>query len=252
MDDFDRELNQFQDFEDRKLFEVFENRSVPLKIRKMALMQLAGLPTLNAEIKEADNLLEIFESVEKIVKKGESAILRFACIPDRLSVPSIYVNNDKELFDIPQKIANVREKYPEVKKIIVQEATNETDAKTKISGRLMITQSADSSEKIVELYKGSRSTGVFDHLDSGDRNYLRFEKGAGEFMKPLKGLSPDTDFVENEVRAVFIALQDYDKAIRRVIRIYNKVNKGANNGALPPIVFEFSIRDGKFNFVDVD
>ncbi|MBK9334674.1 MAG: hypothetical protein IPM96_20305 [Ignavibacteria bacterium] len=105
-------------------------------------------------------------------------IARFACIPNRLGIPSVYINIPEEkvvaLFEI-SKIINL---YPEIKNIILQEATKETSKFDKISGRLLLENNNlhSSREEVLEIYKGARETGILNKVNVVDNNFLIFEK----------------------------------------------------------------------------
>lgn len=133
----------------------------------------------------------------------------------------------------------------------MQEVVSAENAKDKISGRVLFEEERMApTQEVLEIYKGSRSTGVLNNVDVNDPNFLRFTKKAGEFMKPEKNLSEDSSVTEGEIREIYNYLNSYREKIETLIKIIAKSqNKSINN---MPISLEFSYKDSKFFFSDID
>ena len=105
-------------------------------------------------------------------------------------------------------------------------------------------------QEVLEIYKGARSTGVLNNVDINDPNYQRFVKKTGEFMKPAKTLDAGSSIEEGEVKEIYDFLNMYREKIETIIDIITKSQKKSTNDMT--ISFEFSYRDGRIVFSDID
>lgn len=240
-----------EEFISSKMVEKFNDHKVPYKIRKIELLEAVGLPTPKAEFFKTDDI-EALKSVilKKLQSEDCSLILRVACNPDKFSMPFFFIENDK-LDQILDEIRSLVEKDPTIKYFILQEATPEEAAKDKISGRILFENGEMMPEQeVVEIYKGSRSTNVLNNVDVSDANFFSFVKTAGEFMKPVKKLTPDSLITENEVKDIYNLLNTHREKIEGMIDIIAKSQmKTANDLS---VSVEFSYRDGRIVFSDID
>lgn len=235
-----------------KLVERFSDFSVPYKIRKTELLQSVGLPIPETHYFTKDNIDDLDSSAREILAKTHSPlVVRFACIPDRLSMPVFYIENESQLPDVLKKVNIILKDNPEVASIILQEATPRGAALDKISGRFLLDDSrAFPRESVLELYKGNRSTGILNRLDPTDSNYLRFEKELGKFMSPTKRPSPDSLVTKSELKDIYSKLEQYKDLILLTKEIIALSHKQSEDKTL--VSLEFSYRSGRMIFTDFD
>jgi len=140
---------------------------------------------------------------------------------------------------------------PTIKYLILQDATPASKAIDKVSGRILFEKGKLMPEEVVlEIYKGSRSTGVLNYVTVDNPNFQRFIKNAGDFMRPVKKLDNDSLIKEADVRGIYNFLQIYQEKIETIINVIAKSqNQLADDIA---ISLEFSYINGKMVFSDID
>lgn len=233
----------------------FNNIEIPLKIKKIKILETVGLPISQMDFLKRDDIGDLPALLSEKLKLSDGPlIVRSACVPDKFSMPTFYL--EKEMSEI-DKIKIIEEIYSlvnndqTIKYLIIQDATPSHSAKDKISGRILFEKSDMAPiQEILEIYKGARSTGVLNNVNTEDPNFQIFIKKAGEFMKPTKKLSADSSIKEGEIRDIYRFLVQYrDKIDTAIDMIANRPNKDPKD---TPISFEFSYRDGKIVFSDID
>lgn len=253
---FDRMVEVDQDkLVSDKMVEDFNQTETPLKIKKIKLLETVGLPISKMEFIKKENFDDFAGMVlERLRHQDCPLIVRFACMPDKLSMPFFYIEeeaSEDERDRIIEKIYSLTNNDQTIKFIILQDATSAESAKDKISGRILFEKGEMMpTQEILEIYKGARSTNILNSVDINDPNFQRFVKNAGEFMKPTKKLDAESSINEGEIRAVHNSLKMYREKIETIIGIIVKSqNKSINDMT---ISIEFSYRDGKIVFSDID
>lgn len=248
-----REFFQYEGGDKRKLTEDYGNQSVPFKIRKIELLKNVGLPVPSAEYFDTEDLDEIQENIRKKLHDYplNPLILRFATIPNKNSMPVFYFESLENLNQLSQ-VTDLIQSDPSIKKIILQDATPKEKAIDKISGRLLILDESNSDiELILEIYKGSRSTSILNTVNLDDPNYLRFEKRLGKFLKPVSPINfNNTTIKEYEIRSLAGYLKEYTGKLEIAKDVHISFIK--KQSVSHDACFEFSLRDGKINFSDID
>ncbi|MDD4476608.1 MAG: hypothetical protein PHY40_00420 [Patescibacteria group bacterium] len=238
-----------------KMIERFNDPEIPYKIKKTKLLETVGLPIPKTDYFEKTEikLLEgkIFEELQA---HDSPLVVRFACMPDKLSMPFFYLEkemNDEEINKIVEKIHTLFESDSSVKYLILQEATPAEKTKDKISGRISFEKGEMlPTQEVLDIYKGARSTGILNNVNVNDPNFQTFIKKTGEFLKPTKKLDKDSLIKEEEIREIYNFLNLYREKIETIINIITKSkNKSVNDMT---ISLEFSYRDGKIVFSDID
>jgi len=238
-----------------KMVERFNNPEIPYKIRKAKILEAVGLPIPKTNYFEKTKINLLKDKIlEELQSQDYPLIVRVACIPDKFSMPFFYLEkgmNDEEINKIVEKIRFMIKNDSSIKYLILQEATPTEKAKDKISGRIVFEKGEMSPiQEVLEIYKGARSTGVLNNVDVNDPNYQRFVKKAGEFMKPIKTLDPNSSIGERDVKEIYNFLSMYREKIETIIDIITKSQeKSANDMS---ISFEFSYRDDRIVFSDID
>ena len=238
-----------------KMVERFNDPEIPYRIRRTEILEAVGLPTPKTDyLKKTEiNLLKDKVS-EELQSHDYPLIVRFACVPDKFSMPFFYLEkemSDEEKNKIVEEIRSVIENDSNIKYLILQEATPAEKAKDKISGRIVFEKGEMAPiQEVLEIYKGARSTGILNNVNVNDPNFQRFIKKAGEFMKPVKNLDTDSSIKEGEVRKIYEFLKMYQEKIETIIDIITKSQKKSANDM--SISFEFSYRDGRIVFSDID
>ncbi len=234
----------------KDLIENYKNTLIALKVRKIELFKSIELPIANIEIFDFTQIAFLQRRIKFKIEMNPQ-IVRFACVPDRLGVSSIYINTSRETSKVFSRILDTLRQYPEIKNIILQNATKKTTALNKISGRLLLeNENLDSSRKrVLELYKGSRDTGILNRVNADDKNFIIFEKRYGEFMKPTM-LNQNSTITNLEICQVWKYLQEYETKIKLIQNIILTARGNAHK--YKPLIFEFSLNVGKFLFIDID
>ncbi|MBK9334673.1 MAG: hypothetical protein IPM96_20300 [Ignavibacteria bacterium] len=69
-------------------------------------------------------------------------------------------------------------------------------------------------------------------------------------MKPIKRVGKNSQITENDIRNIWYHLEKNRNKIKRVQSIIVKIGKQGKVNS--PLIFEFSFRNGKFVFNDID
>lgn len=238
-----------------RMVEDFNKPEIPLKISKIKLLETVGLPISKIDFIKKENTDGLENIIlERLKNQDYPLIIRFACIPDKFSMPFFYVEkemNDEEKGMIIEKIYSLIKNDATIKYLILQDATPTESAKDKISGRISFEKGEMVPiQEVLEIYKGARSTGVLNNVDVNDPNFQRFTKKAGEFMKPTKELDADSSIKDSEVREIYSFLNMYREKIETITDIIAKSKNKSINDMI--VSMEFSYRDGKLVFSDID
>ncbi len=238
-----------------KIVENFSASEIPTKIKKIKLLEAVGLPISRMDFLVRGNIDRLESLIlERLRNQDCPLIVRFACEPDKLSMPFFYIEmtmGSEERVAVIEKIYSLIKADPTIKYLILQDATPIKDIKNKISGRITFEKGEMMPiQEVMEIYKGARSTNVLNNVDVNDPNFRRFVKKAGEFMKPAGRLSADSLIEESEIREIFKLLNFYRDRMESVSDVINK-SRGRHTENLT-ISFEFSYRNGKIIFSDVD
>lgn len=238
-----------------KIVEKFNNPEVPYKIKKTELLETVGLPTPKTDYFEKAEIEPLKNKIlEELQSHNYPLIVRLACIPDKFSMPSFFIEKNMEgnkIDTILNEICSLAKKDSTIKYFILQEATPMESAKDKISGRILFEKRGMMpTQEVLEIYKGARSTEILNNVNTDDPNFQRFVKKVGEFMKPTNKLADNTSIKENEIREIYGLLNSYQEKIETVINTITKSqNKSVNDIA---ISLEFSYRNNEMVFSDID
>lgn len=239
-----------------KMVEKFNNIEIPYKIRKIELLETVELPIPKTDyFKRTEIELLRAKVLEELQLHNYPLIVRVACIPDKFSMPFFFIENNmgKDKIDATlNEIHSLIKKNSAIKYFILQEATPIETAKDKISGRISFEKGKMAPiQEMLEIYKGARSTGILNNVDVSASNFRIFVKRADEFMKPAKETDKDSSIKVEEIREIFNYLNKYREKMETIIDVITKSrNKSANDDMT--ISFEFSYRDRKMVFSDID
>jgi len=234
------------------LAERFSDESEPLKVRKIELLQSLGLPTSNMDFFTPENIGDLCDQINLRRQNGEqSLMIRFACVPDRFSMPTLTVEPEDNISELLDNLQDLIVKHPEIKKIILTQFTPEEQAKDKISGRYTLeNQFATPVENILELYKGARSTGVLNKANTDDPNFLFFIRESGKQLALRTPKNEGSTIEDGEIRSIYQTLCEYSSKMESAKRIIAK-SQDTRFEKLTTI-FEFSYLKGRFVFSDID
>lgn len=234
------------------LVRVLTDGQEPLKIRKIKFMKELGLCFPETDLFERGALEDFIEVVKRRFERGQQhLIVRFACIPDRFSMPTITIDHADNLALARKEIEECIDRFSGIQYVILREFISEQLAKQKISGRVLFWGERASMDTSVEIFKGSRSTGVLNRADTSDKNFLLFEKKPGQFMKPAKELPVDSSISVEEIKQIFNHLSQFRERLETARAVIG-LSKNGKETDRPDVCFEFSFVDGVFLFVDVD
>jgi hypothetical protein len=246
------EINK-EEFMLEKITRDFKQPEIPLKIKKIKLLETVGLPISKIDFIKRENFNDLISIILKRLKYQDSPlIIRFACIPDKFSMPFFYLEKEmSEEKKIMMNIYSLIENDSTIKYLIIQNATPIDSVKDKISGRILFEkEEMMPTQEVLEIYKGARSTGILNNVDTNDPNFQRFVKKAGEFMKPIKDFDSSSSIKEEEIREIYNFLKIYQEKIEVVINVITKSYEKSINDMI--VSLEFSYRDGKIIFSDID
>lgn len=123
-----------------RMVEDFNKPEIPLKISKIKLLETVGLPISKIDFIKKENTDGLENIIlERLKNQDYPLIIRFACIPDKFSMPFFYVEkemNDEKKGMIIEKIYSLIKNDATIKYLILQDATPTESAKDKISGRI--------------------------------------------------------------------------------------------------------------------
>lgn len=246
-----KELNDTKKGIDR-IIKNFQDLEMPYKIRKMELMKSLNLPIPRSDFFSVRDIEDLKKRIEQRLLKGDGAlIIRVACVPDKLSMPFFYVEDTNAVDSTIKKINELTKKNESITHLILQQAVSSDLVQNKVSGRILLeANEVFPREQVLEIFKGARSTGALNTLDTKDKNYRRLEKHAGQFMKIYSDVDDRSDIKEDEMRDIYRYVKKYEPDMHLVRGIYAKsANKKTEKMA---ICFEFSYLNGNFVFTDFD
>ncbi|MFA5413181.1 MAG: hypothetical protein WC348_01390 [Patescibacteria group bacterium] len=238
-----------------KMVKNFSASEIPTKIKKIKLLEAVGLPTSKIDFLDREKI-DCLESLisERLGSEDCPLIVRFACDPDKLSMPFFYIETTmggEERETVIEKIYSLIKTDPNIKYLILQEATPTKSVRDKILGRITFEKGKIMPiQEVMEIYKGARSTNVLNNVDVDDPNFRRFIKRAGEFMKSADQLKQGSTIQEAEIREIFNLLNFYRDKMGIAQDVINR-SRGRYVEDLT-ISFEFSYRDGRIIFLDID
>ena len=234
----------------KDLAEGYDNEQIPLKIRKIKLLEAANLPISDTTILSIDNTQEIRKKIAERIDGGDAPlIMRFSGRADKLGMPSFYIDDKDNLDSSIKQMEEILGHDPDIAYIVLQSATPKEEMPNKISGRLMVYEDAnDKYDAIVELYKGARSTGILNSVDPSDPQFHRLIKPIGGFMRPEKEIDPNSTLNTGEVLDIVRTLGEKDNAIKTIQSVLHESKKHNRN----EYVLEFSYRNGDLVFTDID
>lgn len=238
---------------EQHLAKRFQDENTAFKVRKIELLEEAGLPIPKSDILRPEEVGLLEEAIlsRRLEDPATPLIIRFACVPDRFSMPAVFVEPESDIDEIIDKIKLSASNNRQIKQIILQELTPQAEAKNKISGRYLLENSqVYPLEEILELYKGSRSTNVLNNPYVTDPNFLRFEKRASQFMIPNKKIDESISFTELEIRDIYSTLQSFKEKISLIKEVI-ALSKGKKPEEVV-VSIEFSYNKGRMVFSDID
>lgn len=235
-----------------RMVDKFEDRKISSKIRKIKLLEEAGLPTPKIDCFSNNEIKNLEDKIVERLQAGEAFLgIRVACIPDVYSMPSFHIKKNTNIDEVKDWANNLLEKEPAVTDFILSESTPEGKAKNKISGRILLEdKNVAPREVTIELYKGARSTSILNNVDRFDPNYQRFEKKNGELIQQVTKLSDRSSITEKDIKEINEYLEKYKMRMKNVKEVIAKSqNKDFNDMVA---CFEFTYIDGEFKFIDID
>ncbi len=227
----------------------YRDISVPIKVRKISCLYITGLPIGWIQFFSRDQVDELVASITSEKKEIRFPfIIRVACIPDKSSMPTVYVESNYQEGELRSSIDRILNKDSSITHLILQQATPKDAGKDKISGRVLFEDSRSSPREIlIEFYKGSRSTGILNNLSVQNPNYLRFEKFSGRLLVPVSDIK-ESFITQFEVRELLSRLHAHSESFVFVRDIVRTVFKRMDE----PVSIEFSFRGGNLLFTDID
>lgn len=228
------------------------DRTLPLKIRKTVLLERCGLPIPYTTYVSRNDLNRLGEEIEQAAQARDfPQIVRVACTPDRLSMPTRYIESRADVHDAQAWAHQLLCLEPTVTHLMIQEATPREKAPLKISGRLTFeARRMCPLTNVLELYKGSRSTGILNAVNPNDLNFLRYEKRLGRFLHIVGGCLRSSTILDGEVRDIYRSLASFEEAFRHACNIIATARSVSEDSMT--FCFEFSYCEGHLVFSDVD
>lgn len=234
----------------------FREKGVPLKVKKLELLKEIGLPVKEGRYYDRASIDALREDLiqQFDVDNEASFVIRVACEPDKLSMPSFRINVKSEIDSSLLALGRLIEDDRSIKQIILRPFISPGKIKNRIAGRLSFMGDSTTTQDILELYKGAETTGVFNTVDLQNRRFRSFIRKAGEFMKP-SGLSIQKDEKDGEVS------EEEIKNIHRQLELQREKMDvlhevvAASKGSIPEkisLTFEFSYLNGEFWYTDFD
>lgn len=234
----------------------FSGKEIPLKIRKLELLKEIGLPVKEGRYYERgaidalrEDLAQQFDSNREL-----SFVIRVACEPDKLSMPSFRIDAREGIEQSIQDLLKLIEEDHSIQQVILRPFISPSKIQDRIAGRLSFMGDTTTTKEILELYRGAETTGVLNVVDPQNPKFRSFTKRAGEFMKPSDGVVPKNGangtFSEEDIKNVYRQLElcrEKMDALHEVVAISKK--------SVPektPLTFEFSYLDGDFWYTDFD
>jgi len=234
----------------KNLVKSYDDEQIPLKIRKINLLERVNLPIPETDTINKNNRKEIKEKiVERLHKSNMPLIMRFSGRSDEPGMPSCYIENEKNLDSALKQMEDIFTRDLNVSHVILQRATPKEEISRKVSGRLIMYDDADDrNDEIIELYKGARSTGILNSVDPSDPQFHRLIKPIGGFMRFEKKIDPNSTLNTSEVIDIVQKINEKRDAMKIVQSVLHESKKHSRSD----YVFEFSYRDGDLIFTDID
>lgn len=235
------------------LAENYQRGGESLKVKKIRLLEDLGLPIPKTGILRADQLDFLEEKIREIYTSNleRSMIIRFGCVPDQFSMPSVVIESDSNIGQAINEVSSYVSKNQQIKEIVLQELTSEADAPNKISGRLLFEKSdAYPREEVLELYKGARNTNILNNVDTSDTNFLHFEKNIGHYIKLSQTKSDKSTFKESEIKDIYNLIQGFHSKLDSIKKVVAK-QRGVKEEDFV-LCIEFSYLHGRLVFSDID
>lgn len=235
-----------------RMVNKFENQNVPSKIRKIDLLEEAGLPIPKTDYFPKNEIQNLKDKIEERLRNGEdSLVIRIACVPDVHSMPVFYIEKDTDINELIDQINNLLTNELTITHFILRESMPETKAKDKISGRIILEdKKVVPRENVIELYKGARSTAILNTVDIADPNYQRFEKKKGEPLKQITRLSDQSEITEKDMEEINDSLEKYKLKMKNVKEVIAKSGEKDIDDIL--VCLEFTYLDHEIKFTDID
>jgi len=236
-----------------KEVEKFKDPKIPYKIRKTQLLENFNLPIPETEYFKREDIVNLKNrTIERIKLSTDPLIIRVACIPDKLSMPFFYVeSNEINISHIIREVGSLLDQDGSIVSLILQDATPKEKISDKISGRISFeSEKMIPVEQFLEIYKGSRSTGILNNLSKRDPQFMRFVKEAGHFMRPETEFNGKSTITKLEIKDLYNLLESYKEKMENVKQVIAKSLDKLEKETL--VVFEFSYRNGEIIFTDFD
>lgn len=91
----------------RHLQKTFDDNLLPSKIKKTKLLENVGLPVPDTDYFTAQEIKKLKDKIRiRFKKQGGPLILRVACIPDKYTMPSFYIETLRDAPNIIKKLKN--------------------------------------------------------------------------------------------------------------------------------------------------
>lgn len=230
-------------------FDLFDNGN-PLKIRKLALLDFAGLPIEHPYIFSRQHLGDLLAFLQSEASSSRLPIaIRTACSPDRSKSPFFYLDSADELPETVRRIESLIREDGEIQFIIAQHATPKTEIQNKFVGRILFNEDPgnDESEIVLELYRGARSMRALEVVSADDPSFSRYMKRPGEFLKKM-GSSSDDESAKMEREIIMALTKTYQEQIAIVRELFLKMQPKKNR----VVSLEFWYLNGQIFFGDID
>jgi hypothetical protein len=245
------EFNNEEDLVISSMIESFRNTEISYKIRKINLLKNAGLPIPETSCFKKGDIFELRDEVLKRIQGGsQNLVIRPACIPDKVSMLVFHININN-IDQVLEQIESLCQQDSSISDLILREAIGVGDAKEKIVGRLTFEDSKMLPvEQILEIYKGSETTGILNKVNPKDPNFYLFIKSAGKFMKPAEQINEIGSISPNEIKELYRILDSYKDQMDIIRRVFSQANKKRKEEATLGI--EFSFYKDRIFFNDID
>lgn len=221
----------------------------PIKVKKLTLIEMVGLPTMKTDIFEARDIdalkRKILERLATATTSEHTAALtiRVACVPDRMSMPSFIVRNEVEMESVIEKLRMLMEAERSIKNIILRDFDVVGRPEDKIAVRL------NTATGTIEMYKGAKSTSILNNVETDDPNFVSLSSKGG-MLKPTVDLVGRNVPISEVKRVVEIIKMNEDRiAELEEMAIQAGISEKHNPQG---VVLEFSYNGGLVNFTDFD
>ncbi len=248
--DFGKSDQNFGKESPKESISDFSNDAIPYKIRKIELLKNCGLETPFTEFIDVGLISNLeFKLKERLTRNNNPLVIRFATIPNRYSLPAVYLSNERDLKEVVEKIKKIVDDDHTISHLIVRDHAGQENIDKRIVGRYSLSASSSLPEnEILEFYPGAVSISILEKVSEDDPNYIRVIKEVGKFPR-LDVSKPYLNYMVdyNQIKEFLDERMSKLLQVKKVVAFTK--NKDPNN---IEVCFEFYVIDNNIFFSDFE